>query len=172
MEDMDRSGQSVKLLAHAKSKGLITTLDLIAPNDDTIGLLKPILPYVDYFMPSMEEALFISKQDSPESAAKFFLDLGAKACIFKWGDRGSFIKTETEQFRLPAYAVDVKDTTGCGDAYCGGFVAGLCIGLDLREACRLGTATSGLVATGLGSDAGVVDYETTKNFMASAATLP
>ncbi|MEM7023551.1 MAG: PfkB family carbohydrate kinase, partial [Pseudomonadota bacterium] len=71
----------------------------------------------------------------------------------------------------PAYKVAVSDTTGCGDAYCGGFIAGLAMDYDLEEACRLGTAASGLVATGLGSDAGVIDLERTLDFIRTAETL-
>jgi sugar/nucleoside kinase (ribokinase family) len=67
--------------------------------------------------------------------------------------------------------VDVKDTTGCGDAYCGGFVAGLAQNRNVLDACRLGTATSALVATGLGSDAGVVDLPTTLRFMETAEII-
>ena len=172
MRRMDESGQSEKLLAYAKSKGLVTTFDLIAPDENTMNLVKPLLPHIDYFMPSMEEALFLSGKASPEEAADYFLTLGAGACVFKWGSKGSFVKTANDQFRVPAFAVSVKDTTGCGDAYCGGFVAGLCKGLDLRESCRLGTAVSGLVATGLGSDAGVVDCDATVQFMETAESLP
>ena len=64
MKAMDESSQSAKLLKHAKSKGVVTTLDLIAPNEDTAELLEPILPHVDYFMPSMEEAEFLSGKRS------------------------------------------------------------------------------------------------------------
>ena len=73
---------------------------------------------------------------------------GAKACVFKWGERGSYIHTRDEQFRIPAFKVNVSDTTGCGDSYCGGFIAGLVFGRDLRAACELATATSGSTSTG------------------------
>ncbi|WP_419908305.1 carbohydrate kinase family protein [Hoeflea sp.] len=167
---MDR-GQSAKLLAHAKARGLTVTLDLIGPNDETLGQLKDLMPHVDYFMPSMEEALFIAGTADPSDAAARFRDLGATACIFKWGEKGSFISTADGDWRLPAFKVNVSDTTGCGDAYCGGFIAGLSMGYDLEEACRLGTAVSGLVATGLGSDAGVVDLESTLEFIRTASIL-
>jgi sugar/nucleoside kinase (ribokinase family) len=181
LKAMDESCQSAKLLAYAKSKGVITTLDLIAPSDETMDLLRQMLPHVDYFMPSMEEALFLSKASTPQEAAQFFMDMGAGACIFKWGDMGSFVKSATpfdqapswcpnflQSNRIPAFQVDVKDTTGCGDAYCGGFVAGLAQNRNVLDACRLGTAASALVATGLGSDAGVVDLPTTLRFMETA----
>lgn len=164
-------GQSAKLLAHAKKKGLTVTLDLIGPTDQTLDQLKALMPDVDYFMPSMEEALFISGMSDPAEAARFFRDLGAGACIFKWGAMGSFISTADGDRRMPAFKVSISDTTGCGDSYCGGFIAGLSLGYDLEEACRLGTAVSGLVATGLGSDAGVVDLETTLEFIRTASIL-
>lgn len=165
------SGQSIKLLAHAKAKGCITTFDLIGPHDDTINQLKPMLPNIDYFMPSIEEAEFLSGQSDPGDMARFFMDLGAGACIIKWGANGSFIKSADAEFRMPTFKVDVVDTTGCGDAYCGGFIAGLARGYDLEKACELGTATSALVASGLGSDAVVVDLATTQAFIKTAERL-
>lgn len=170
-------GQSVELLKHAKAKGLTVTFDLIAPNENTMALLKDLLPYVDYFMPSMEEAEYIAESagvdfSSPAELATFFMDQGAGACIFKWGEKGSFVKTPETQMRIPAFKVDVSDTTGCGDSYCGGFIAGLAMNYSLEQACRLGTATSGLVATALGSDAGVVDLDSTLAFIDAAEQLP
>jgi len=167
MED----GQGVKLLLHAKSRGLVTTFDLIGPDESTTEKLKTLLPHVDYFMPSMEEAEIMSGLSDPSDMAKFFMDLGATNCVFKWGPKGSFIKTPDTEFRIPAFKVNVSDTTGCGDSYCGGFIAGLNLGYELEDACRLGTATSGLVASGLGSDAGVVDLESTLAFMNTAETI-
>jgi len=165
------NGQSVKLLAHAKKKGLVTTFDLIGPHEGTLDQLGPMLPNVDYFMPSIEEARYISGLADPSDMASFFMDLGAGTCVIKWGERGSFIKTPDTEFRIPAFKVEVSDTTGCGDSYCGGFIAGLNMGYDLEEACRLGTAASALVATGLGSDAGIRDLDSTLDFMRSAEVL-
>ena len=165
-------GQSANLLRHAKRKGLTTTFDLIAPDENTLALLTDLLPSVDYFMPSFEEATFLSGRTDPADAAALFIDNGAGACVFKMGARGSYTRTRDGAFRIPAFKVPVSDTTGCGDAYCGGFVAGLAEGLDLEAACRLGAATAALVATGLGSDAGVRDRQQVEDFMATADTLP
>ncbi len=170
LKAMDQ-GQSAKLLAHAKKKGLTTTFDVLGPQKETLASIEQCLPYVDYFMPSMEEAVLLSGRTDPKDVADFFIDRGAGACIFKWGDKGSYIRTRDMAERLPAFKVNASDTTGCGDSYCGGFVAGLAKGFDLIEACRLATAVSGLVATALGSDAGVVDYETTRAFMETAALI-
>ena len=122
-------------------------------------------------MPSLEEAAFLSGRDDPADAAAFFMDRGAGACIFKMGAKGSYTRTRDGAFRTAAFRVPVSDTTGCGDAYCGGFVVGLVEGLDLEAACRLGAAAAALVATGLGSDAGVIDRTQVEAFMAKAERL-
>ncbi len=166
LDAMDR-GQSARLLKHAKSRQLTTTFDLIAPNENTVSLLVDILPHVDFFMPSLEEAQFLSGESEASRIAKFFQAMGAIHCIFKCGADGSYISTPDRDFTLPAHVIDVSDTTGCGDSYCGGFIAGLAMGHSLEDACRLGTATSALVATGLGSDAGVIDLPHTMHFMNS-----
>ena len=47
------------------------------------------------------------------------------------------------------------DTTGCGDGFNAGMLAGLLLGADPADAAWLGLACGSLVATGLGSDAGI-----------------
>ncbi len=159
------------LLKAAKSRGCVTTFDLIAPNTETMGIVAPCLPHVDYFMPSMEEAEMLSDKTEPQDIAAFFFGHGASSCIFKWGEKGSYLATPEGGQQIPAYRVDVVDTTGCGDAYCAGFIAGLNSGWDVPLACRMGTAASGLVATGLGSDAGIVDFAQTAALIETAEIL-
>jgi len=122
-------------------------------------------------MPSLEEAMAIAGTTTPEDTARYFLDCGTGACIFKWGAKGSLLATREGLKRIPAFRVDVLDTTGCGDAYCAGFIAALSKGRDVEESCRFATAVSALVATGLGSDAGVSSYEETEKAMRSMKTL-
>jgi len=162
---------TVHFLKAMKERGCIITYDLIGPDDGTMEMIKDCLAHVDYFMPSMEEAAFLSGLEDPGDIAAHFLNLGVGTCIFKWGPNGSFIANKDGNRRVPAFKVDVVDTTGCGDAYCGGFIRGLKEGWSLEDACRFATAASGLVATGLGSDAGIVDFETTVDFMQTAEIL-
>ena len=73
---------------------------------------------------------------------------------------------------MPAFEIDLVDTTGCGDAYVAGFIVAAANGWDAEAAGWLGSAASGLVATGLGSDSGIVDLQGTLGFMASQAPEP
>jgi len=70
------------------------------------------------------------------------------------GARGALVVTADEVIEVPAYVVDVVDTTGCGDAFSAGFLRGLALGRDLRGSAELGCAAAAQVAQGLGTDAG------------------
>ncbi len=162
---------TVHFLKAMKERGCIITYDLIGPTDGTMDTIRDSLAHVDYFMPSMEEAEFLSGKQDPQEIADFFLELGVGTCIFKWGGKGSFIANSDGYRRIPAFKVKVVDTTGCGDSYCGAFIRGLKEGWSIEDSCRFATAASGLVATGLGSDAGIVDFEGTVAFMNTAQVL-
>ncbi|MCI1031001.1 carbohydrate kinase family protein [Raoultella terrigena] len=161
-------GQSARLLAAAKARGVTTSFDLIAPDERTLDLLRPLLPSVDYFMPSLEEAAYLSGRSEPAEIARFFFDLGVGTCILKDGANGSWLLTRDGRVEhIAPWRVEAVDTTGCGDSYCGGFIAALARGLNEKEACEVASAVAALVATGLGSDAGVVDWDHTLAFMAA-----
>lgn len=157
---------SVEFLKAAKAANRVTSFDLIAATPDTLALIAPLLPFVDYFIPSIEEAAALSGQVEPGKAAQFFLDRGVKVCVLTLGEKGSYIAAKDgAPVSLPAFDIPVVDTTGCGDAYSAGFIAGLSFGWDLEGSGKLATATAALVASGLGSDAGVVSLEKTVEAM-------
>ena len=152
---------SIHLLKEAKERGCITTWDLIAATEDTLTIVEPLLPYIDYFMPSIEEASVMSGKKDPEEAAKFYIDKGVKNCVLTMGEKGSLYMNKDNKIITPAYDIKVVDTTGCGDAFDAGMITALAKDMDLEASLKFSTATSGLVATGLGSDAGIISYEDT-----------
>jgi sugar/nucleoside kinase (ribokinase family) len=158
---------SQKLLEAARERGIVTTCDLVSPMPTTLPALEHVLPLIDYFMPAADEAIALSGRDTAEDAAQFFMDRGVGACIFKQGVSGSLLIQPGDTIRIPAFRVETVDTTGCGDSYCAGFVAGLGRGFELEEACRFAAETAALVSTGLGSDAGVESFEATLEAMKS-----
>jgi len=163
---------SVKLLTAAKAASCITTLDLISARNDTLAFVEPLLPYVDFFMPSIDECAAMVGTNDPQACARFFIDNGAGACVISLGAEGSFfMNKDGRQFSLPAFAVTVRDTSGCGDSYTAGFIAGLVRDWDVEDCARLATATSAIVATGLGSGANLVSFEKTVEAMNSLPVL-
>lgn len=159
---------SERLLREAKRRGRTVTFDLIATNADTINIVEPLLPHIDYFMPSIEEAMDMSQQSTPADCARYFLDRGAGCCVFTLGGEGAFYAhSDGTRIASPAYAIEVVDTTGCGDAFDAGFICALHHRMDAETALRFAQAAAGLVATGLGSDAGIVSFEGTIQAMKS-----
>jgi len=154
-------GPGAEILKAARENGATVTCDFIAPGPGILDALKLVMPHVNYFMPSLEEAMEVAETNGPDDTARFFMDLGAEACVIKAGSQGSILYSQGKKTIIPALGVDVVDTTGCGDSYCAGLVAGLAQGWDPEKSCRFAAATAALVATGLGSDAGVVDLQTT-----------
>lgn len=157
---------SLALLRQAKARGRTVTFDLIAANAETAKMVLPLLPHIDYFMPSIEEAREMSGQTREEDCARFYLDRGAAACVFTLGGDGAFYAgADGTRIRQKAFDIKVVDTTGCGDAFDAGMIAALHHKMDLETALRFAQATAGLVATGLGSDAGIGSFEHTLQAM-------
>jgi sugar/nucleoside kinase (ribokinase family) len=157
------------LLEAAKRRGRTVTFDLLGVSDKTLPDIQPLFPFVDYFMPSVEEAMALSGQKNAEDAGRFFLDRGVTHCVFTLGGDGvCSIDSDGSILKQPAFEVDVVDTTGCGDAFNAGFIAGLHHGMDRETTLKFAQASAALVATGLGSDAGIRSFEATLDFMDNA----
>lgn len=172
MNRMDQ-GRTEEIMAEAKRRGVVTTLDVFASTPDDLPKVARLLPHTDYFLPSEEEARALSGLQSHQDLSQFLLDRGAGAVILTLGGDGAFYRDRAgTSFALPAFQVDVKCTCGCGDCFNGGFATGLIKGLSMRDAVQVGQASSAQNATGLGSQAGVVDYETTLSFIRTTPQRP
>jgi sugar/nucleoside kinase (ribokinase family) len=166
MNRMDDAGRTAEVMAEAKRRGVITTLDVFASTAADLPKVERLLPYTDYFMPSEEEARALSGLQDNRALAQFLLDRGAGCVILTLGAEGAFyLAQDGTSFHTPAFQVDVKCTCGCGDCFNGGFATGLAKGLSPQEAVQLAQASSAQNATGLGSQAGVKDYAATLDFI-------
>ena len=165
MNRMDQ-GRTEEIMAEAKRRGVVTTLDVFASTPDDLPKVACLLPYTDYFLPSEEEARALSGLHKNRELAQFLIDRGAGSVILTLGADGAYYRhRDGTEFHTPAFKVDVKCTCGCGDCFNGGFATGLIKGLSLPECVELAQASSAQNATGLGSQAGVRDYATTLDFI-------
>ncbi len=172
MHAMD-DGRTAEVMKAAKAAGALTTVDVFAVSPDDMRAVASVLPYTDYFLPSIEEARALTGMSDIDAAAKHFLDLGVNACVFTLGEDGAYYRDRLGRtFTMPAFDIAVKCTCGCGDAFNAGFAVGLVKGFDIEAAVRFAQATSALNATGLGSQAGVESFEHTMNFAASTKMRP
>jgi sugar/nucleoside kinase (ribokinase family) len=165
---------ATEILRRARAAGVTTTCDILADGwPELLDMLAPAMEHVDWLMPNEEQALALTGvSGDPLDAARALLDRGVGAVAMTRGASGSAIVTASGVESVPAFEVDVVDTTGCGDAFVAGFIRGLSLGREPRDAAVVGAAAASLVATGLGSDAGEFDLDRVLKFAGSARALP
>ncbi|MGA4991655.1 carbohydrate kinase family protein [Nonomuraea bangladeshensis] len=149
------------LLDEIRAAGAVVTMDLLSEMPDLLGMARAFLPHVDYVLPNESQARLMTGAADAEEAARALLADGPRGVLVTLGEEGSLVVTGDGAERVPALKTEVVDTTGCGDAYCAGFLTGLLHGEDVLAAARWGTAAAARVATGLGSDAGLTDLDST-----------
>ncbi|MCP3995570.1 MAG: sugar kinase [bacterium] len=158
---------TAEVLRRAQAGGATTSLDMLGMPDADFGkLFGPVLPYLDWFLPNDDDARMVSGRQDLNEAIAWLNDSGVGGTVVTLGAEGaSYTPPGGDEIRVPAYDIDVVDTTGCGDAFSGGFIAGLVEGRDVEGAMELGVASGSMVATGLGSDAGITDRASVSAFM-------
>jgi len=152
--------QTEETLKKAKEIGLITVLDTAW---DATGkwfpLIEGTLKYIDYFLPSYEEAKMITGKVKVEEISEFLLSKGVKNVGIKMGENGSYIANSKEKYYFPPLKVNVADTTGAGDGYVAGFIAGLVKGYDFEKCGLIANLVGGKITTCIGATSGIVSWE-------------
>ena len=129
------------------------------------------LPHADYLLPNDEQVLGFTGAADVVAGARQLVELGVGCVAATAGARGAVVVTAHESLEVPAYDVDVVDTTGCGDAFSAGFLRGLSLDLSLEQSAALGCATAAHVAQGLGTDHGDYDLDSVRAFQQQTPTL-
>ncbi len=154
----------VRLFQRAKAHGLFTSLDMTVPDAnaesgrvDWRRVLERILPYVDLFLPNVEELSFMldgrSVERTPAAGDPAYRRLagetaamGAKLAGVKAGSEGFYLATSPREGHsltaawppgerwVPPFEVAVQGTTGAGDATIAGLLMGLMLDLSPDEA--------------------------------------
>jgi sugar/nucleoside kinase (ribokinase family) len=165
--------EAAKILCYARERGVVTSADILAPGDQASAIrdwIAPAFPHLDYLLPNDDQVLGLTGAEDVEAGGRALLDRGVGCVAVTCGEDGALIVSGDQVVRVPAYAIDVVDTTGCGDAFSAGFLRGLSLGRSLGQAAELGCAVAALVAQGLGSDFGQFDLAATEAFAHQTAT--
>lgn len=156
--------QNHEVISHvvklAKRQGLKVAIDLASYNvvlENKEFLTELVRDYIDILFANEQEAAAFTGEQEPVNA----LESISKMCelaIVKIGTRGAYIKSGGEVIHVGIMAAAQRvDTTGAGDFYAAGFMAGLCQGLTLRQCGTIGAITAGkvieVVGTTFGEDA-------------------
>ncbi len=132
--------------------GALITLDT---HEDWVGSVRERLldlaRSVDVFEPSLEELQELTRTQTAADGLAALAAAGLTGCVVKAGADGAYLLADGAIVHVPALATRAVDTTGAGDAFCGGLAAGLASGLDRLDAVALGVATAGTAVGASGS---------------------
>ena len=117
----DLNDATLKAARWAREAGMKVLLDPGRPYAE----IKPLLEYVDVPIVPAYWAEALMPGAPPAAVAQRLCDEGAEIAVVTLGERGAALCWEGGAQEIPAYAVDVVDTTGAGDAYHGAFLYAL-----------------------------------------------
>ncbi len=134
----------------AHEAGATTSID---PNWDPAerwdGGLLEVLDRTDLFLPNGTEARAIAHRDDVRSAAEALAVRGV-VVVVKLGDGGAFALRGDELVERPAVPSHVIDTTGAGDTFDAGFLAGRLRGWSIERSLALAVVCGSLSTRGSG----------------------
>jgi sugar/nucleoside kinase (ribokinase family) len=143
------------LLAEARRRGLVTSLDTVFDAGGRWERVLPSLPHVDLFTPALAEARGITGEDDPVRAAARLRSRGAGAVAITLGPHGCYVSGPGFEGHVPAPSVAEVDGTGSGDAFAAGLLYGTLAGWDLEPSARFACAAGALATTAVGAYAGL-----------------
>ncbi len=153
-----------EVLAAIRAVGCQTALDA-AGSGGTLDSLAPSLPHLDYYVPSYKEAAHQTGESDSKKIIAAYREAGATGLLgVKLGTAGVVLSPPNgEMIKISAVTPPgpVIDTTGAGDCFFGGLLAGLLRGLSIQEAGKLGVACGACCVTGLGATTAIRDYDAT-----------
>lgn len=136
-------------LDRAVARSLTVTQDLlIEPFIDVDGYRDGRwIRGADVFLPSQQEVDQIWGPDmDPGSLRRTIHEVaGVATLVLKRGAGGTEVHSPSSRTQIPSAVREVRDPTGAGDAFCGGFLAGLVETGDVVEAAVRGSVSAALV---------------------------
>ena len=158
-----------KAISTAKDKGLKIAIDLASYNvveESRDFLLELVNNYVDIVFANEQEALALTGME-PENALHYIAER-CDIAVVKIGAKGAYIQRGNEIVTIPPMKADVVDTTGAGDMWAAGFLAGLVKGENLQKCGMMGAIVAKNIIEVMGAK---MDDERWDNIHAAIAKL-
>jgi sugar/nucleoside kinase (ribokinase family) len=130
-------------------------LPVVADFGSIEGHYREVIPHTDYLIVDEACATRLAGGDHPERACELLLAMGPRVAAVTLGPRGCVYADSARVRRLPAFRVEVVDTTGAGDCFHGAFCVGVVRGWDLDRSMEFASAAAALCCRELGGRAGV-----------------
>ena len=148
-------------LAHGRGIEVVGDVERL-----TVPGAEELMSQIDHLIVGIDLARQITGETRPEGMVRA-LSGGERACrAVTVGERGCwYLERGGEVRHVPAYRVEVVDTTGCGDVFHGAYAACIAWGQTVAKAIRVATATAALKATRPGGRTGIPDWPTVERFL-------
>jgi sugar/nucleoside kinase (ribokinase family) len=163
MEALDGE-PAARLLAEARSRGLMTSLDTVWDATGRWERVLPALPHVDLFAPSLAEGRAITGEEEPAAIASSLRERGVGAVVLKCGASGCYASGDGVEGTLQAFPVTAVDGTGAGDAFVAGLLYGRLACWSLERSARFANAVGALATMAVGAVEGVRGLDETLAF--------
>lgn len=134
----------------------ILCADVVTPNESEASALTGI---------------DVCDETSGRAAGRVLVAHGAQAAAVKLGARGAVWVTAETEFAVPAFRVDLVDTTAAGDAFAAGLAMALCRGDDAPSALRFASAVAALKCTKSGAQPGLPTGDEVRRFLLLCPTF-
>jgi sugar/nucleoside kinase (ribokinase family) len=122
--------------------------------------VREILPYVDHLIVPEAYGRVLTETATAEEAVMALASEPRVCTAVTCGEGGSYFVTgeaAREVRHQPAFEVPVVDTTGCGDAFHGAYLAAVLRDMNIAEAMQYASAAAALSACALGAQAALPD---------------
>jgi len=115
--------------------------------------LRALASQVDAFLPSRAELADLVGYDDPLRALADLARLPTAVIVVKMGAEGALVwdKARGALCQITPGRGEVVDVTGAGDAFCGGFAAGLSLGCDPVASAQRGALSAAYAVAGFSS---------------------
>ncbi len=141
-----------RLFARARRCGATTVLNTCWDSEGRgLSFLHPALAETDYFILNHDEGRQLTFCDQPENILDMLASHTSGTIVLTLGSAGCCFHANGAFICVPAVPVAATDTTGAGDAFIAGFIAGLTHGLSLEACARLGCRVAAFAVTGPGA---------------------
>ncbi|MGH7987816.1 MAG: PfkB family carbohydrate kinase [Candidatus Binataceae bacterium] len=148
----------IELLSFARERSIPTVLDVDVPPADACAslgsrmALERALKLATILKPSKAAARELAGVEEPLQAAEAIRHrYGSRAVVITEGAAGCVVSACGVALRVQAFKVKQADSTGAGDAFLGGMLAGLRRGLQWPAIARLGNAAGAVCVTRVGA---------------------
>jgi ribokinase len=120
-----------------------------------LAQLAPLVDATHVLMPNRGELELLTGHSDYVQGADALIARGVKIIGVKLGAEGCYVTDGQERHRIEAFRVEVRDTTGAGDAFCAGFLYGLLKKMSLKDCGKVGNFVASKCVMQMGARAGL-----------------